>query len=192
MAVDTPQVQRGIAKWTIILSAVIGGLAYILGARMFAYGLAFGVVVSIVNYRVVGLIIHIAFRAASPDLAKVLSFAGYHVRFWILVVILYLVIPRAPFYFGVGTFVGILLPKMIMGAFVVIHSEDEWWSKKPTEAVGETAPTGTACKPKDKDEGLRYPGLDNDDRFKGSGVFARKENPFQDIDEKFEDPDGWM
>ncbi|MFZ5641402.1 MAG: hypothetical protein ACOY4Q_12050 [Bacillota bacterium] len=191
MAVDTPQVQRGIAKWTLIVSVLIGGLAYILGARTFAYGLAFGVVVSIVNYRVVGLIIHIALRAASPDLAKVLSFAGYHVRFWILVVILYLVIPRAPFYFGVGTFVGILVPKMIMGVFVVMHTEDEWWSKKPSEAVDET-PAGIACKPKDKDEGLRYPGLDYDDRFKGDDSFKRKENPFQDIDEKFEDPDGWL
>lgn len=179
MAVDTPQVQRGIAKWTLLVTVLIGGVAYILGARTLAQGLAFGAVVTIVNYQIVSLIIHIAFRMASPDLAKVLSFAGYHVRFWIIVVILYLVIPRTPFYFGVGTFVGLLIPKIIMGVFVVTHTNDEWWSKKVTDEVREQKPVDAVCKPKDQSEGLRYPGLDQGDSFK-------------DLDEKFNDPSGWL
>lgn len=179
MAVDTPQVQRGIAIWTILASSLIGGLAYILGARALAKGLAFGVVVSIVNYRIVGIIIHIAFKMASPDLAKVLSFAGYHVRFWILVVILYLVIPRTPFYFGVGTFIGLLIPKIIMGVFVVMNTNEEWWSKRASDEVLEQKPAESVNKPKGQEEGLRYPGLDHEDSFR-------------DLDEKFNDPSGWF
>jgi len=180
MAVDTPRVQRSIAKWTVIVSLLIGGLTYILGARTFASGLAFGVVVSIVNYRIVGLIIHIAFRAASPDLAKVFSFVGYHVRFWVLVIILFLVIPRSPFFFGVGTFVGLLIPKIIMGVFVVINTEnDEWWNKKASTETQSPVPEGMVCKPKDEQEGLRFPGLDYDDRFK-------------DADKQYNDSGSWF
>lgn len=179
MAVDTPQVQRAITKWTVLVTILIGGVAYILGARTLAQGIAFGVVVSVVNYRIVSIIIHIAFKMSSPDLAKVLSFAGYHVRFWLLVVILYLVIPRTPYFFGVGTFVGLLIPKIIMGVFVVTHTNDEWWSRKVTNKAQEEESKEAAYKPKDQTEGLRFPGLDHDDRFR-------------DLDEKFNNPGGWL
>ncbi len=180
MAVDTPRVQWTIAKWTVGVTLLIGGLSYILGGKTFAYGLVFGVVVSIVNYRVVGIIIDIAFRATSPDLAKVLSFAGYHVRFWILVVILYLVIPRSPFYFSVGTFVGLLIPKMIMGVVVVMDTRDKRWDPKtPAAAPPPRISEGAVNKPKEEQEGLRFPGLDYDDRFK-------------DTDDRFKDTNNWF
>ncbi|KNZ68405.1 ATP synthase I [Thermincola ferriacetica] len=159
MAIDTPEVQRGITKWTFIIAIFIEGITYFAGFRSFAYGLAFGVGLMILNYRVVSIILNKAFKSALPDLAKVLSFASYHIRFWIMVIIMYLVIPKAGFQFGVGSFFGILLPKIVMGVFVVINTKEEWWCNA---TPADKAPlTG-----KKRDDGLRFPGLDFDERFK--------------------------
>ncbi len=172
MAVDTPQVQRGIAKWTLIATLLIGGLTYYFGKEQFAYGLGFGVVLSIVNYKVVAVILDVAMRAASPGLARVISFVSYHVRFWLIVIVLYLVIPRTHFLVGVGTFAGILLPKMIMGVFIVKHTDDEWWNKQ-TEV---SRPITNVVVPKeDQEAGLRFPGLDFDDTFKNDSRFEDSE-----------------
>ncbi len=160
MAVDTPEVQRGITKWTFISGLLVAGVTYLLGYKLFVYGLGFGLGLMVFNYRIVGLILNKALAAAAPDMARVLSFASYHVRFWIIVILMYLVIPKAGFQFGIGTFVGFLLPKLIMGVFIVIHSDDEWWRKS---RPAEKAPIKTVK----KDNGLRFPGLDFDERYKG-------------------------
>ncbi len=170
MAVDTPKVQRGIAKWTLVASSLLGGLTYLLGAKQFAYGLGFGVVLTIVNYKVVAVILDVAMKAASPGIARVISFVSYHVRFWLIVIILYIVIPKTHYLFGVGTFAGILLPKMIMGVFVVLHTDDEWWNKEVE--TQQAPPEGTVIKKKgEEEEGLRFPGIDFDERFKNDQRF---------------------
>jgi len=167
MAVDTPEVQRGIAKWSFVVIILVSGITYFAGIKQFTYGLLFGFGLCIINYRIVGFILEIAFRLASADLARVISFAGYHVRFWLIVIILYLVIPRTHYLFGLGAFVGLLLPKMIMGVFVVMHTDDEWWNKE----VETSGPTGeTVEKKKGDEEPIRFPGLDFDDRFKDQGL----------------------
>jgi len=67
------------------------------------------------------------FRLASPDLGRVIGFALYHLRFWFIVLILFITIPNAELDFVVGTFAGILIPKMIMGYYVTANMEQEWW-----------------------------------------------------------------
>lgn len=176
MAVDMPRVQRSITKWTLIVTILLGGVTYLLGAEQVTYGLLFGVFIAVLNFRVISFILDFSLRKASPDIARVISFVGYHVRFWLIVVILYLVIPRAPFLFTVGIFLGFLLPKMIMGVFVVIYTDDEWWNRK-VESTGSTA---TVVRKKGGQEGLRFPGLDFDDRFKGDDRFKDDENEDSD------------
>ena len=171
MAVDTPRVQRGIAKWTLVATILIGAGTYLFGVKQLAYGLVFGVVVSVVNLRVVSVILDVATRAASPNIARVISFVGYHVRFWLIVIILYIVIPHTHYLFGVGTFLGILLPKVIMGVFVVLHTNDEWWN----QATELAPPTTGVVVPKKDQEGLRFPGLDFDDQFKTNTGFEDSE-----------------
>ncbi len=159
MAVDTPRVQRKIAKWTALATILIGGITYFLGIKQFTYGLVFGVVLCIINYRVISLILEVAFRSASPDLARVISFASYHIRFWVIVIILYIIIPRTHYLFVIGTFLGILLPKMIMGVVVVLHTGDREEIKKPEPVETELHEVHRI------EEGLRFPGLDFDERF---------------------------
>lgn len=162
MAVDTPQVQRRITLWALIASTLVGGITYICGIKQFAYGLGFGVILCVINYRVISVILDVAFRFTSPGLARVISFVSYHVRFWLIVIILYIVIPKTHYLFGVGTFAGILIPKIVMGVFVVLHTDDEWWNQK----VDSSMPHDEAVvRKKDEPEGLRFPGLDFDERF---------------------------
>jgi hypothetical protein len=125
MSVDTPQVQCKIAIWSAIPAVLMAAISYFLGIKLFGYGVLFGGFLSMLNLIIVGKLLDVALRKASPDLARVVSFVGYHVRFWLIVIILYLVIPRAHYLFGVGTFFGILLPKMVMGIFVVLYSDKE-------------------------------------------------------------------
>jgi len=168
VAVDTPQVQRKVNKWTFIIATLIGSGTYLFGLKNFTFGLGFGVLLCVINYRVISKILDIAFRMTSPDLARVLSFVSYHVRFWIIVIILYLVIPKTHYLFVVGAFVGILLPKIVMGVIVVLHTDDEWWTREVEK--DEPAVEGIS---KRRDEGLRFPGLDYDERFKEDPAFKQ-------------------
>ncbi len=59
----------------------------------------------------------------------------------------------------VGTFLGILLPKMIMGVIVVLHTGDREQIKRPKPAETELHEVHNI------DEGLRFPGLDFDERY---------------------------
>lgn len=178
MAVDTPQVQRKIAKWTLIVALLVGGIGYLFSFKDFTYGLFFGVVLCIVNFRVISWVLSIATSKASPDLARIISFVGYHVRFWLLVIILYFVIPVAHYTFTIGTFVGLFLPKVIMGVIVVLHTDDEWWSSE-AESSGPTPEE--VRKAKDEVDGLRFPGLDFDERFKKE--LGLNEDPKKDLKE---------
>lgn len=177
MAVDMPRVQRGITKWTLICTILLSGITYLLGAAQVTYGLFFGVFLAVINFKVITLILDFSLRKASPDIARVMSFVGYHVRFWLLVIILYLVIPRTPYLFTVGIFLGFLLPKIIMGIFVVAYADDEWWNIK----FESEASTATVIKKKGEEEGLRFPGLDFDDKYKCDESLKG--------DDKFEDSD---
>jgi len=177
MVADMPRVQRGITRWTLICTMLLGGITYFLGAAQVTYGLFFGVFLAVINFRVITLILDFSLRKVSPDIARVMSFVGYHVRFWLLVIILYLVIPRTPFLFTVGIFMGFLLPKIIMGIFVVAYTDDEWWNRKVESKVS----TATVVKKKGEEEGLRFPGLDFDDKYK-SGESFKGDDEFEDSD----------
>ena len=174
---DMPQVQRGITKWTLICTILLGGITYLMGAAQVTYGLFFGVFLAVINFRVITFILDFSLRKASPDIARVMSFVGYHVRFWLLVVILYYVILRTPFLFTVGIFLGLLLPKIILGVFVIAYADDEWWNKKfESEVIA-----ATVSKKKGEDEGLRFPGLDFDDKYKCDEKL-KGDNEFEDSD----------
>lgn len=169
MAVDTPEVQRSIVKRTIVCGVPIAVVTYVLGYRPFVYGLIFGIAIMAFNYRILGVILDKALATAVPGMARVLSFVSYHVRFWIIVIVMYLVIPRQGFQFGIGSFVGLLLPKMMMGVVILKNSNEEWWRKaKPAEK----APLEGVK----RDDGIRFPGLDFDERY--------KEDAFDDTDDR--------
>lgn len=160
MATDWPWVQRGTTIWTLIAAALIGGVTYFLDARQITYGLVFGVVLAVVNYRVIGAILDITIRFASPVAGKFISFLGYHVRFWIIVVLLYIVIPKTGYLFAVGTFIGFVIPKVVMGIFLVISANKEWWTpEKLLKPADSTTPAEEAKTPPKK------PGPGQDESF---------------------------
>jgi len=167
MAVDMPQVQRGMTKWTLITTVLLGVVTYLFGVKHLTYGLIFGVILMVLNFKVISVILDYSLRKTSPDFARIISFVSYHVRFWLIVMILYFVIPRTPFLFTVGIFMGFLLPKMIMGIFVVRYADDEWWNRKTQSRPDEIA----VARKKAREEGLRFPGLDFDDRYKNDPRF---------------------
>lgn len=145
MATDWPWVQRGTTIWTLIAAALIGGVTYLLDEEQITYGLGFGVIIAVVNYRVIGAILNITLRFASPNVSKFLSFLGYHVRFWIIVVLLYIVIPKTGYLFAVGTFIGFVIPKVVMGIFLVISANKEWWTpEKLLKQADSSAPAEEA------------------------------------------------
>lgn len=124
------QEQQQIVVSILAAATIIGTVTYLLDSKDFARGLIFGVLLTLINYWVVGLILKFAFRRASNNVAKVISFVGYQIRFLIIVFILFLVIPRSPYWFSVGTFVGVLLPKTVMGVRLLKNMDDDWWNNK--------------------------------------------------------------
>lgn len=138
MIVDSPAGQTCIAKWSLAIGSILIALSYYCVDKWLAAGMVFGLVLMLTNWRVLSKIIRIAFRISSPTTSRAVAFLFYHIRFWILVLIMFLVIPKTNMYFGIGTFLGFLIPKSILGVILFKSKSEEWWvlrfpAKKPPE-----------------------------------------------------------
>ncbi len=129
MNVDSPEGQNCIAKWSLLIGTAACLTTYFVNYWI-TLGIIFGMLLMLVNWRVLSKIIRIAFNIKKQIVAKVVAFFGYHIRFWIVVLIMFLVIPKTNMYFGIGTFLGFLIPKVVMATIVIKSKTEEWWTTK--------------------------------------------------------------
>ena len=127
--------QRSIASWSLAGALGIGTISFLLGKTALAAGILFSSTLMVLNFRALSLVPGIYQRFKSPHLAKTAAFACYYLRFWLVVAILYLVIPNAGYNFALGSFIGFIIPKIAMGAIVIINTGEDWWlhRKAPVE-----------------------------------------------------------
>lgn len=129
--------QKIIAKWTVAAAIGISAVTFLLDRADMAAGIIFSSCLTVLNYWALSLVPRVYQWFKSPYLAKVNTFAYYYLRFWLLVVIMYLTIPKFGYYFGLGCFIGFIIPKIAMGAIVIIDSGEDWWlhHKAPAETI---------------------------------------------------------
>lgn len=116
-----------VITWSLIIGGVIGICGYLLGYQWIALGMFFGLTLTLFNWRVIN---EIALNFSSSQVSKIISFLIYHLRFWVLVLILFVVIPKTNLYFGIGTFFGFSIPKLILGTILCKSESKEWWLDK--------------------------------------------------------------
>lgn len=132
--VSSSKVQRKIALCSLVPVLAASLISYLGYTTDLALGVIFGYSLIVLNYQILSKLLYLMFRFTTTDFARVFGFVLYHMRFWIVVAILFIVIPKSELDFVIGTFAGILIPKMVMGYFVAANQEQEWWLKKtPTE-----------------------------------------------------------
>lgn len=127
--------QGKVAKWSLLAGVFAEALFYLLGYHWTALGLIFGLVLILVNWVALSEILRLALRSSSPHFIKSISFLLYHLRFFLVVLIMFIVLPKTNLYFGVGTFLGCLIPKITLGVIICLDNEDEWWLKKNGSVV---------------------------------------------------------
>ncbi|HWI54529.1 MAG TPA: hypothetical protein VNT57_02445 [Desulfobacteria bacterium] len=130
MRVDSPSFQSNLARRSLAAGLASSAVIYILGYPQVTLGLLFGLLLMLVNWRVLSEILRFTFRFTSLQRSKMAAFVFYHLRFWTLVLIMFVVIPKTNLYFGIGTFLGLLIPKIMMGPMVYMKRSEEWWTKK--------------------------------------------------------------
>jgi len=129
--------QRGIALRSMVLGLFTSLVSYLLFSRELAAGIMFSVVLTVANYQVLAFILSLAIGFL-PGSEKNLAESGipilrqiallmYHMRFWIVIAVLYVIIPKSSMTFVLGTIIGFIIPKFVMGAALITGRGKEWW-----------------------------------------------------------------
>lgn len=122
--------QKEITKLSMIAVLVVSGIIFLSGHSDVATGIIFGCLLIYLNYLALGFCPRVYLRFSSPYLAKAVAFIYYNARFWLIVLILYLTVPRFGFGFGVGCFIGFLIPKIAVGILVLTNRSEDWWLRR--------------------------------------------------------------
>jgi len=122
--------QKSIARWSTMAAVGISAITFMLGKTEVAVGILFSCSLMVLNYWALSLVPRIHQRFRSPHWANVAAFTYYYMRFWLIVLILFLTIPKGGYNFGLGCFIGFIIPKIAMGAIVIANSSEDWWLKR--------------------------------------------------------------
>lgn len=133
----SPVSQTRIVLWSLGLGLTTGGLMYIMGYRWLLLGMFFGLLINLISWIALDKTLLMAFGFSNPHLMRAASFVLYHVRFSGIVLIMFLVIPKTNLYFGVGTFLGFLIPKLVLGAILLRNRSEEWWLKRISPEISQ-------------------------------------------------------
>lgn len=128
-----PIKQKQLAKWILLLGTTFSFILSLMGRIEFAKGLLFGAILCVANYYIIDALLGYIISFSNDIVVKVVGFFGYHIRFWILVVILFFVITRNDSPFAFGFFAAMVLSKIVMGAVVISNTGEEWWNKRVNE-----------------------------------------------------------
>ncbi len=115
---------RNVALMGLAAGGLIALVSYIVGNSGFAFGLLFSLPLALLNFKAIDKILQFAFGFSMPEIVKVVAFVLYHLRFAVLVIILFLVIPKTGFSFGIGTFFGFLIAKIALGGEIIRKKDD--------------------------------------------------------------------
>lgn len=124
MSLDSIREQETITKIALVFMVLFVSIAFFMGKRWAAGGSIFGSTLAILNNHAVALIFRKAFRN-KVQVSEIILFLGYHLRFAILVLALYLVIPKTNVEFGFGTFLGFFTAKIGMGVAVFQEEKED-------------------------------------------------------------------
>lgn len=127
---DSPVSQVKVALWSLGLGLSIGAFIHIMGYRWLLLGMFFGLSLILLSWIALDKTLIMAFNFSSPYVMKMAAFMLYHVRFSALVLVMFLVITKTNLYFGIGTFFGFLIPKLVLGAILLRNRSEEWWLKR--------------------------------------------------------------
>ncbi|PKM83401.1 MAG: hypothetical protein CVU89_01245 [Firmicutes bacterium HGW-Firmicutes-14] len=129
--------QRDIAVGSMVLGLFVSLVSYLLFSRELAAGIMFSVVLTVANYQVLVFILSLAIgflpgAAKRPagtgvPILRQIALLLYHMRFWLIVAVLYLIIPKSSMTFVIGTLIGFIIPKFVMGAALITGRGKEWW-----------------------------------------------------------------
>lgn len=121
---ETLELRMKIFKYTIILSIIIGiGSIFALNEPIpFLYGLAFGTLMSILNFSLLAKTVEKAVTM-DPEKAKLYMTSRYSIRFFLYGVVLFVSI-QAPYINVLGTIVGILSIKAIIYAINIFNDKE--------------------------------------------------------------------
>lgn len=129
--VSTTSPDKGIDKMTrtvlnsntvlpgLFIGFLVALVGYVVGHSGFALGLLFSLPIAILNLKAIDKILMLAFGLEVPELVRAVAFVVYHLRFLLLVVIMYMVIPKAGYGFAIGTFSGFLIAKIALAAEIL-------------------------------------------------------------------------
>lgn len=141
---DSPVSQAKIALWSLGLGLSTGALMHIMGHRWLLLGMFFGLSLILLSWLSLDKTLIMAFNFSSPYLMKMAAFMLYHVRFSALVLIMFLVITKTNLYFGIGTFFGFLIPKLVLGVILLRNRSEEWWLKRVSRETPQCDPKSTS------------------------------------------------
>ncbi|PKM82089.1 MAG: hypothetical protein CVU89_07060 [Firmicutes bacterium HGW-Firmicutes-14] len=129
--------QRTLTIWSSLAAAAVSLIVFFFGKQGMAVGIIFSCVLMVLNYWALSLVPWVYQRFRSPHWAKVAAFVYYYLRFWLLVLVLFLTVPKAGYDFGIGCFMGFLIPKITLGVIVIANKGEDWWlqCKDPAETT---------------------------------------------------------
>ncbi len=119
--------QRRIAKWSAVISVAVGMVTFLLGQKDLTVGLFISCFLMVLNYKALSLVPWIYQRFSSPVRAKVAAFVYYYLRFWIIIIVMFVTIPRGGYAFALGCLIGFLIPKIALGAILLYGGSHDWW-----------------------------------------------------------------
>ena len=136
-----PGGQKTITKWSITAGSGISLITYLLGKTDVAVGIMFACILMVFNYWALSFVPRIFDKfKLLPTCGKVAAFTYYHMRFWLIVLALFLTVPKAGVNFALGCLVGFIIPKIAMGAIVIANTGEDWWSERKAPAETNLGP----------------------------------------------------
>jgi len=101
------------AIYSLIIALTLAGIAVVVDEPLMAGGIGLGLVLGLVNYFLVAAIIDrgIQVQSQGSSIAAFITMVVYHVRFWILALIMYLVFEHWGARFGLSMIMGMSLLK---------------------------------------------------------------------------------
>lgn len=133
--------QRKIAKISLTIAVIVSAIAFLIDLDSLATGVMFGTILMVINLWAMSYaprLYDYLQKKIGPDCSKAAAGCFYYLRFLIFILIMYIAVSNSEYNFGIGCFIGFLIPKFSMGFVVISGKGEDWWLQRETPA--ETIP----------------------------------------------------
>lgn len=132
--------QHKIAVMSLAGAVVISAVIFALMDKAVAAGVMFGCILMVLNLRALSRVtgVYQFFdRRIGAGCGKIAACLFYHLRFLLMVGCLYLAVTHMGYDFGIGCFIGFIIPKFSMGVVIISGTGEDWWLKRnaPVETI---------------------------------------------------------